>query len=129
MILPRLHLFELEDQIWFPTVVRDLATDYLSFIQAIFGLYRAVVPLVAEVLRKTGHRQIVDLCSGGGGPVLDIQRALAATGLDTRIIVTDRFPNLSAFQRIRQASREQISFVSENVDARRVPNRLRGLRT
>ena len=30
MPIPRLHLVELEDLRWFPTVVRDLATDYLS---------------------------------------------------------------------------------------------------
>ena len=129
MTIPRLHLFELEDQNWFPTILRDLATDYLCFIQETFGLHRAVVPILAEVLRKTGHRQIIDLCSGGGGPLLEIQKALAVNGLDTRIIMTDRFPNLAAFERIEQASREQISFVSENVDARCVPQRLRGLRT
>jgi hypothetical protein len=129
MSIPRLHLLEFEDQNWFPTVLRDLATDYLCFIQATFCLHRAVVPILAGILRKTGHRQIIDLCSGGAGPLLEIQKALAATGLDTGIIMTDRFPNLGAFQRIEQASREQISFVSENVDARRVPNQLRGLRT
>jgi hypothetical protein len=31
MILPRFHLFEFEDQLWFPHIVRDLATDYLCF--------------------------------------------------------------------------------------------------
>ena len=129
MSIPRFHLFELEDQIWFPAILRDLATDYLCFIQATFGLHRAVVPLLAEVLRKTGRRQIVDLCSGGGGSVLEIQRALTAIGLDTRIIMTDRFPNLTAFQRIEQASHGQISFVRESVDARCVPDQLCGLRT
>ena len=29
MGIPRLQLFELEDQAWFPGVVRDQATDYL----------------------------------------------------------------------------------------------------
>ena len=31
-MLPRLHLFELEDQSWFPTTIRDLATDYIRFL-------------------------------------------------------------------------------------------------
>ena len=129
MSMPRLHLFELEDQNWFPTILRDLATDYLCFIQAAFGLHRAVVPILAKILRKTGHRQIIDLCSGGGGPLSEIQKALPATGLDTHIIMTDRFPNLGAFQRIEQASPDQISFVRESVDARCVPHRFCGLRT
>jgi hypothetical protein len=42
MSFPRIHVFEFEDQRWFPTIIRDLATDYLSFIQATFrviGMY------------------------------------------------------------------------------------------
>ena len=124
-----MHLFELEDQTWFPAIVRNLATDYLCFIQKTFRLHRAIIPLLEEILRETGDRQIIDLCSGGGGPVLEIQKALAAIGLETRIIMTDRFPNLAAFQRLEQASREQISFLRESVDARHVPNQLCGLRT
>jgi hypothetical protein len=51
MIFPRLHLFEFEDQPWFSGIVRDLATDYLCFIQATFHLHRPILPLLAEALR------------------------------------------------------------------------------
>jgi hypothetical protein len=34
MNLPCFHLIEFEDQPWFPCIVRDLATDYLCFIQS-----------------------------------------------------------------------------------------------
>ena len=129
MMLPRLHLFELEDQPWFPGIIRDLATDYLCFMQATFRLHRLVVPLLAESLRATGHRQIVDLCSGGGGPVPEIQNDLSANGLDTHITLTDRFPNLPAFRRTAEAAAGRIGFVAESVDARSVPDRLRGFRT
>ena len=129
MTFPRLHLFELEDQTWLPTIVRDQATNYLRFIQAAFRLHRPIVPVLAEALRATGSQQIVDLCSGGGGPILEIHRALSAAGLETRIILTDRFPNLRAFQQIEGVSSGQISFVRESVDARSVPATLIGLRT
>lgn len=33
MRIPRLHLFELTDQSWFPATIRDLVTDYLHFIE------------------------------------------------------------------------------------------------
>jgi hypothetical protein len=56
MNFPRLHLFELEDQPWLPGIVRDLATDYLRFIQATFRLHRPIVPLLAEALRVTDCR-------------------------------------------------------------------------
>src|SRR2546423_15315894 len=128
-MLPRLHLFELEDQPWFPDIVRDLATDYLCFIQKTLRLHRPIGPLLAESLRATGHRQIVDLCSGGGGPALEIQKDLSADGVETRVVLTDRFPNLLAFQRAAETSTGQIGFVAESVDARSVPDQLRRFRT
>src|SRR5262245_20596055 len=129
MTFPRLHLFEFEDQPWLPGIVRDLATDYLCFIQATFRLHRPIVPLLAEALRVTDQQQIVNLCSGGGGPVLEIQKALSAVGLNISITLTDRFPNSRAFQKIEEASEKQITFVRESVDARSLPDRLIGLRT
>jgi hypothetical protein len=129
MAFPRIHLFEFEDQPWLPGIVRDLATDYLRFIQATFRLHRPIVPLLAQALRTTSQRQIIDLCSGGGGPVLEIQKALSAAGLNTSITLTDRFPNWCAFRQIEQASEKQISFVSESVDARSIPDQLKGVRT
>ena len=129
MTFPRLHLFELEDQTWFPSTVRDLATDYLQFIQASLRLHRPIVPVLAEALRVTGSRHVVDLCSGGSGPVLSLHQALAAIGVNIRVTLTDRFPNLLTFQQIAQAAHGQISFVAESVDARAVPNQLQGFRT
>ena len=64
MPLPRLHLFELEDQPWFPHTIRDFATDYLRFVEAKFALHKPVVPLVRDVLERSGAVQVVDLCSG-----------------------------------------------------------------
>ena len=129
MTFPRLHLFEFEDHLWLLGIVRDLATDYLCFIQATFRLHRPIVPLLAEALRGTNQQQIVDLCSGGGGPVLEIQKALSAVGLSISITLTDRFPNWRAFQQIEEASEQQITFVRESVDARSLPDQLIGLRT
>ena len=129
MTFPRPHLFEFEDQPWLPGIVRDFATEYLCFIQTIFRLHRPIVPLLAEVLRITNQRQIIDLCSGGGGPVLEIQGALSAAGLNISITLTDRFPNSRAFRQINEASEKQIRFVPESVDARSVPDQLDGLRT
>jgi len=88
MTLPRFHLFELEDQPWLPDIVRDLATDYLCFIQSVLGLHRPIVSVLADALRATGARDIVDLCSGGGGPAISLQTSLAAGGLSTHITLT-----------------------------------------
>ncbi len=129
MRLPRLHLFELEDQAWFPRVVRDLATDYLHFMEVTFRLDRPVVALLAEAVRAAKAQCLIDLCSGGSGPIPLLHRALAAQGLDLRVTLTDRFPNLAAFRRVEAESSGKISFVADPVDARKVPRQLRGFRT
>jgi len=125
----RRHLFELEDQPWFPAAIRDLATDYLQFIQARFRIDRAMTPLVARVLESTGTRRIIDLCSGGSGPLLLLVGDLADQGIDVTATLTDLFPNVAAFSEIAGASKGRIDFEREPVDARNVPARLAGLRT
>jgi hypothetical protein len=129
MPVPRLHLFELEDQPWFPGVLRDLATDYLHFMEAAFSLHRPVVAPLAEALRAAGEDRVVDLCSGGGGPVPALRGDLAAEGLAVTFILTDRFPNLPAFERVAAASGGGVTFVAGSVDAKAVPRDLPGFRT
>ena len=128
-MLPRLQLFELGDQLWFPATIRDLARDYLHFLEARFALHQCAVPLVAEGLRLSRTPHVVDLCSGGGGPMPALLHELAADGLKPHVTLTDRFPNVGAFQRVADASDGQISFHTGPVDARAVPPELHGLRT
>jgi hypothetical protein len=125
----RLHLFELEDQAWFPSVIRDLATDYLQFIQTRFRLDRAMAPLVGRTLDETRLDRIVDLCSGGSGPLLLLVRDLAANGRHVTAMLTDLYPNVPAFAAIAAASGGLITFAREPIDARAVPPGLAGLRT
>lgn len=124
-----MHVFELEDQVWFPAAIRDLATDYIHFIEITFRLHRPVVALLAQALRTTKSDQVIDLCSGGGGPIPALQEALAAEGLDVRFTLTDRFPNLPAFHRAETLFEGRITFVARSVDARAVPTDLKGFRT
>ena len=127
--MKRLHLFELEDQPWFPPVVRDLATDYLQFIQTRFRVDRAMAPIVRRALEQSGARRIVDLCSGGSGPLLLLVKDLAAGGMPIHATLTDLYPNAPAFAEIAAASDGLITFEAGSVDARAVPASLDGLRT
>jgi hypothetical protein len=125
----RLHLFELEDQPWFPAVVRDLATDYLQFIQTRFRLDRAMAPLIRCALEQSGVTRIVDLCSGGSGPLLLLVKGLKAGGIPVQATLTDLYPNAPAFGKIAAASGGLITYERLPVDARHVPTHLPGLRT
>lgn len=129
MRLPRLQLFELEDLAWFPGTIRDLATDYLHFMQDRFALHKPVVPLVRDLLERSEATQIIDLCSGGGGPVLAIFESLLAAGLQVPITLTDKYPNTEAFSRYAANHPEGIFYRPDSVDATNVPSELTGLRS
>jgi hypothetical protein len=124
--MARLHLFELEDQPWFPTVVRDAATDFLRFALDSGDMYAPAAPLLRGLLERTGTRQIVDLCSGGGGPWT---RLLPALQPDVRVWLTDLYPNRPGMQRVQDEFGGRISFSAEPVDATAVPANLPGVRT
>jgi hypothetical protein len=125
----RYHLFELEDQAWFPSVIRDLATDYLQFIQTRFRFDRALTPIVRRALEEGHATRIVDLCSGGSGPLLLLVKDLAAAGVPVHATLTDLYPNAPAFDQIAAASGGLIDYETLPVDARHVPLHLPGLRT
>lgn len=125
----RLHLLELEDQTWFPATVRDLATDYLQFAQTATGIHKTMTPLIREALAAGNTRHIIDLCSGGSGPLVAVINDLRQSGIEATATLTDLFPNLPAFDRAASESNGAIDYVSAAVDARAVPRELSGLRT
>lgn len=127
--MKRVHLFELEDQPWCPAVIRDLATDYLQFVQTRFRIDRPMAPLVRRALTESGATRIVDLCSGGSGPLLRLVQDLAAEGIPLHATLTDLYPNAGAFSKIAAASEGRITYERLPVDARHVPSHLTGLRT
>src|SRR5262245_23093091 len=119
--MKRLHLVELEDLPWFPRVIRDLATDYLQFMSARLGMDRAMAPLIRDAMAKASVDRIVDLCSGGSGPLPEIVQDLAAGGVSVHATLTDLYPNIFAFEQISAASGGLIDFEPRSVDARKVP--------
>ena len=125
----RIHLFELEDQGWFPRPLRDAGTDFVRFMAETGNLYEPIVPELKQALIETGSEELLDLCSGGGGPVPSLQKRLAADGCAVRVTLTDRFPNRPAFARARWQSRGGVDFSDEPVDATAVPPHLSGFRT
>ena len=129
MPLARIQLFELEDLPWFPSAIRDLATDYLHFIERRFNLHRPVVILLRRALEQSAVAHVVDLCSGGGGPILALYEDLLADGVAVQFTLTDKYPNLTAFRRLAGLHPSGIDYVPDSVDATKVPPELLGFRT
>ena len=129
MAIPRLQIFELEDLPWFPRTIRDLATDYLHFVGTRFALHEPVIPLLRGALEESNATRVVDLCSGGGGPVLSAYEALIRYGLNVPFTLTDKFPNLRAFRFLAALHPSGILYVADSIDATTAPRNLDGLRT
>lgn len=127
--MKRRQLIELEDQPWFPRTIRDFATDYLQFVQTRLRVDRAMAPIVRRIMDAGGTTRIVDLCSGGSGPLLLLVKDLAADGLTVTVTMTDLYPNRAAFEEIAARGEGRIGYETSAVDARNVPSTLTGLRT
>jgi len=127
--MKRLHLFEVMDQDWCPQAVRDALTDYLEFVSSATKPYGPIVPVLAEALRRTGARRILDLGSGSAGPWFWLQPILAEIGLNLTVCLTDRYPNPSVTAMVNHKADGTISYHPEPVDATCVPGELTGFRT
>ena len=125
----RIHFVELHEQPWFPSFLRHEITDALQFGLNALKAYAPITPLLQTALDATGSRSIIDLCSGGGGPWLDLSRKLQDDGEPFCIFLTDNYPNLGASETVKAVSRNRVAFHPDPVDARNVPRELIGFRT
>jgi len=124
----RIHLFEFEDQKWFPSFIRNYGTDFLQFLSNKTKMYRPIIPIILKGLKKSDTHKMVDLGSGGGGGLLWLNSELKKQVPDLQITLTDFYPNLSAFE-YTKAQADNFEYVTTPVDARNVPENLNGLRT
>jgi len=135
----RIQFFELHEQAWFPAPLRDGVTDALQFGIRRLHFYAPIVPMLERAIDATESQSIVDMCSGGGGPWIDLSRQLEgrrapspnAEGQapDFQVLLTDKYPNLRAFENVKAASSNRVDFYPASVDAMKVPEELQGLRT
>jgi hypothetical protein len=126
----RRQWFEIHDQPRFPNSLRDLVTDTLQTLWNFFGFYEPIVPRLRKALQEARTHQILDLCSGGGGPWPRLMRDFEDDErFPVNICLTDKFPNPKAFERAQGMSHTRVVFRAAPVDATCVPPDLHGFRT
>jgi len=126
----RKQLFELHDYGWFPALWRDMITDVLSEFEEDTRIYAPVAGLLAPLAEREDEFAIVDLCSGGGHPIVIVLNAMDQDiAARTRVTLTDLFPNIPAFEAVSRQSGGKIEYSAEPVDATAVPEDLQGFRT
>lgn len=124
----RLHLFEFEDQKWFPGFLRNYVTDFLQFLSNKAKIYQPIIPVIKKGLSKTRTNTIIDIASGGGGGLIWLNAELKKDFPDLKIMLTDYYPNIPAFELTKKKA-DNFQFITESIDARNVPKHLNGLRT
>ena len=125
----RFELREIHDHPSFPGPLRDLVTDAMQKVWDIGSSYDSILGPLLEAMGRAGTREVLDLCSGGGGP----WRKLAAESLVERtpaiaVRLSDKYPNQNAFEGSKTASNVLCDHPSP-VDATTIPEHLQGFRT
>lgn len=127
--MKRIHLFEFEDKAWYPDFIRRGQTDFLRWLMQVFNVFKAVMPVFKQALQETATKQVIDLGSGGGGSTLLVRDYLLKDGVNLKFILTDLYPNVAAFDLLKQKTGGQIDYKSESFDARTLPDELSGFFT
>ncbi|KAM0265658.1 hypothetical protein ACHAQJ_000092 [Trichoderma viride] len=134
-LIPRLHLFEITDQPWFPAFLRSRIQDALTSawnsktpLQPQSPARIAASTLIRELGNSLSSYTFIDFCAGGGGPTPAIQKAinnhLNAEGKQpVDFILTDLHPNVAAWEKVVK-SFPQITYERQSVDASKAPKRL-----
>ena len=104
--MKRVHAIEFEDVNWFPQGSRNYMTEFYHSQMLSIDLYQPAAALQADVLRKTDQTLTVDLRSGGTGPNQLLQHQFKQDhGLAVKVMLTDKFPNIPAFETIHKKTR------------------------
>ena len=76
--MKRIQLFEFEDLIWFPDWLRKCLTRMMVVMHRLLNTSEEMAELVKRVLEQSEYvdKTIIDLCSGSGGPMPEVQRIL-----------------------------------------------------
>lgn len=124
--MKRIQLFEFTDMPWYPGTFRQMQTDYLQFASTLSSGHTNIVPLIINAMKKAGTTEIIDLCSGGSGPWLNLQKQLSDAGWPVTVKLTDKFPVPKTAAKFQSSA---ITFLPDSVDAMDVPEGLKGMRT
>lgn len=124
--MKRRQLFEFGDQKWLPDIWRGYLADILGYQAGI--IYQLALPKLIEALKKTKTRQILDLCSGSGGPwpVLGKQLNQYAP-YPIHITLSDKYPE--AYSTTKWDKHPHIHYRSQSLDVHTSTLDLPGFRT
>ncbi|MBS1108324.1 MAG: hypothetical protein H6Q88_316 [Anaeromyxobacteraceae bacterium] len=127
---PRLQLFEFTDLPGLPRPIRRWLGDYLRGIVTLTRLFAPAGPRIAALLQSAGTDQVVDLCSGAGGPWPALAPGVEASlGRPVHVHLTDLHPDGEAWAWLEASAARGVTGHPGAVRADHVPGDLPGVRT
>jgi hypothetical protein len=129
--MQRLSLFELEDFAWFPASLRASITRMITVMHRWLGTRADLTALLARVLREGQSSRVIDLCSGDGGPMLDVAHMLRTIpGFERlELVLTDRYPNHRTAELLAARDEPDLRYELEPMDATVFGGERSGVRT
>jgi hypothetical protein len=124
----RLHLFEWEDQAWFPVLLRTAMTSYLTAAYEVTQFPKLWAERLATLMKQDQSEDVLDLGSGSGGPIIRVLKELEERGLNVRITLTDLFPQIG-MRRFALSEQTSVKYWPHPLDAAYIPSSLPGIRT
>lgn len=97
----------------------------------ILGTSDVLSEILAKGLKKTKSNKILDMCSGSGGPMLDVAKTLKEKhGVsDLQLTLSDLYPNDHAAAQINNGDDSSVSYITSPVDATDIHTDKDGMRT
>lgn len=123
--LPRFQSFEFNDSEWVPASLRDTLVETLSRSLERGGFLRPLVPFIRRFFEESNAGEVLDLCSGAGGPAMILCKEARSLDQDLpTILMTDLFPRVRSWARAKERYPGTIDFIAEPVDATAIPQAL-----
>lgn len=129
--MKRIHLFEFEDQPWLPNWLRKCTTRLINVMHQLLGTKHDVAALTVKAMNHVHKPAIVDLCSGSGGPMLQVPKTIHERyNIDhLSLTLTDLYPDLQVAQNVNNTANNKVHYRTEPVDVRMMGSQLKGVRT
>lgn len=120
----RFHLIELHEQTWIPALWRKMFQEAMGKSLTLTGVYNGLAEPFSRFLRHTGARQILDLCAGSASPPVALRESLGEyldEASKPTIVVSDLFPNIAEFERVKKKYPGIIDYYPRPVNALEPP--------
>ncbi|KAI1436202.1 hypothetical protein GGR50DRAFT_652160 [Xylaria sp. CBS 124048] len=135
--IPRYHLFEIDDQPWFPSFLRGYVQSGLTHLwTTCLPLLQRCSPatLVASILQRELKKAVssytyIDFCAGAGGPTPQIEKSLnwdlssqssSSSPDGVKFVLTDLHPHVESWKQAASKS-AHLTYVPMPVDAAAAP--------